>query len=71
MKLKVEGMSCGGCVSSVRRILTKSLALDEESVTVDLEAGQATLPDDVDPGALEDAMGKLQNAGFPTARARG
>lgn len=69
MDLKVEGMSCGGCVNSVRRILAKNLNVAEESVDVDLDDGRATIPDDLDGAAVDTALGKLEKAGFPSARA--
>lgn len=69
MELKVEGMTCGGCVGSVRRILTKQLELPEDRVEVQLEGGRATVPDDVPGDKLEAALQKLSGAGFPATRA--
>mgnify|MGYP006191527297 CR=1 FL=1 len=68
MELKVEGMTCGGCVSSVRRILTKQLDVGEDQVIVDLDASRATVPDDVPGERLDLALQKLSGAGFPAAR---
>ena len=68
MELKVEGMSCGGCVNSVKRILTKNLEVDESSIAVDLDAKSATIPDDTDTARLETALEKLKMAGFPAQR---
>lgn len=65
MELKVEGMTCGGCVGSVRRILTKQLEVGEDQVVVELEGGRATVPDDVPRERLDVALQKLGGAGFP------
>lgn len=66
MELKVEGMTCGGCVGSVRRILARQLDLEQDDVTVDLEGGKAIVPDDTNREKLSAAYEKLANAGFPT-----
>lgn len=63
MELKVENMTCGGCVNSVRRILAKQLQVPEDAVTVDLTAGSAKVPD-VATELLDNALAKLSNAGF-------
>jgi len=68
MELKVQNMTCGGCVSSVRRILVKQLEVDESAVSVELESGRATIPTP-DPARLEAALEKLAKAGFPTSAA--
>lgn len=68
MKLNVEGMSCGGCVNSVRRILVKNLEVDDSSIDVDLDGGTATIPDDVDDAQVAAALEKLTKAGFPSQR---
>ena len=69
MELKIEGMSCGGCVSSVQRILTRNLEVDADAVEVDLDGGSATVPDDLDAERLQTALAKLAKAGFPATRA--
>lgn len=66
MELKVENMTCGGCVSSVRRILGKQLEVDESEVQVDLASGRAMVPD-ASAERLPIALEKLEKAGFPTA----
>ena len=50
--LKVEGMSCDGCVRSVRAILAKTLGVDR----------------DADADALARALTKLDAQGFPSSR---
>lgn len=68
MELKVNNMTCGGCVSSVRRILGKQLGVDENEVQVELESGRATIPD-APAERLQVALEKLAKAGFPTSAA--
>lgn len=60
--IKVEGMSCGGCVRNVTGVL-KALA-GVEDAEVSLEQASATVrfdPARVDVGALRQAV---ENAGF-------
>ena len=66
MELKIENMTCGGCVASVRRILMKQLDVGEDEIQVELEAGRATVPA-VDADRLAVALEKLENAGFPAS----
>lgn len=68
MELKIDNMTCGGCVSSVRRILAKQLELEETAVDVQLATGRATIPP-TDPERLEVALQKLARAGFPASAA--
>lgn len=64
MELKVENMTCGGCVGSVQRILSRQLEVDPSQVQVDLDRGLATFPDVADD-SLQLALQKLEKAGFP------
>jgi copper chaperone CopZ len=45
MKMKIEGMTCGHCVSSVKTALENVPGVT--SAQVDLEAGEATVQGDV------------------------
>ncbi len=56
-EFKVEGMTCGGCVASVKR------ALDAAGVQaeVSLQAGTATVREPVDPDVVREAV---EGAGF-------
>ena len=54
--IEVDGMTCGGCVSSLRKALARA-GLDH--VTVDL--GVAHVPDDVDLARVRAA---IESAGF-------
>lgn len=62
--LKVTGMSCGGCVGSVRRIIARQTGLDDEAIEVDLETGRARFPEPKTD--LEALLEKLERAGFPS-----
>lgn len=65
VSFKVEGMSCGGCVASVKRVLEALPGVSNVNVT--LQPGKATV--DYDPArvtaeALHDAV---RNAGYEVA----
>jgi copper chaperone CopZ len=62
-ELNVSGMSCGGCVNSVSRIISRTASLDAGQVDVDLESGRATFPE-VDADTLKTLLDKLEAAGF-------
>lgn len=64
IELEVEGMSCQGCVRSVRAILSKSLQIEREAVEVDLEAGAARFPFAGEAGAIDEAIAHLGKQGF-------
>ena len=57
--LPVEGMTCGGCASSVTRALEKVPGVTD--VQVDLDAKRATVQGEADRAALVDA---IEGAGF-------
>ena len=59
--LKIDGMTCGGCVSSVRKVLMSVPSV--KTVDVDLAAGRATVSADgpVDSAALISAV---EDAGY-------
>ena len=64
--LQVKGMTCGGCVASVQRVLR-----DLEGVTraeVSLAAGEAKV--DYEPSRLQasDLEAAIEDAGFEVAR---
>ena len=63
--LKVEGMSCGGCVASVTRVLTALPGVSD--ATVSLQGGTAHVSFDearTDPAALRAA---IESAGYEVA----
>ena len=61
LRLKIDGMHCGGCSRSVQNVLSK--VANVESASVDLATGQAivTAADTVDAAALIEAV---EDAGF-------
>jgi len=59
LKLKVSGMTCGGCVSSVTQAITA--AAPGAKVNVDLKSGQVT----VDSAARKQAIvAAIEDAGY-------
>lgn len=59
IKLKVSGMTCGGCASSVTRAVTA--AAPGAKVSVDLKAGEVA----VDGAAAKQAVvAAIEDAGF-------
>ena len=58
-KLKVEGMTCGGCVRSVERAL--KLVDAEAHIEVELESGDVRLESAKDPVSF---VAALERAGF-------
>jgi copper chaperone len=63
--LKVEGMSCGGCVASVTRVLTALPGVSDATVT--LQGGTAQVSFDearTNPTALRAA---IESAGYEVA----
>ena len=62
VSFKVEGMTCGGCVASVKRVLEALPGVS--NVNVALDPGKATVaydPARVTPDALRDAV---RSAGY-------
>jgi copper chaperone CopZ len=63
--LKVQGMTCQGCVNSVRRVLQALPGV--ESVDVSLERGEAALRHDPARSADADFRKAVRDAGFTAA----
>ena len=59
---KVDGMTCGGCTSSVTKALER--ALPGAAVVVSLEDGTATITGDHDEAQARQA---IEDAGFDVA----
>ena len=61
IKLRIDGMHCGGCQNAVRQVLTSVPSVS--AVTVDLAAGNAIVEAgaDVDPAKLVSAV---EQAGY-------
>lgn len=63
--LKVQGMTCGGCVASVERVLR---GLDGVAkVGVSLERGEAAVEFDRARVSVEDLRGAIEDAGYDVA----
>ncbi len=60
--LAVTGMTCGGCVSSVKRVLHALPGVTE--VQVSLEAAQAAVDYDPTKSSRQAMVTAIQNAGF-------
>jgi copper chaperone len=60
--MNVKGMSCGGCVASVTRVLKAVPGVDEVSVTLNPGAAKVTY----DPGRADAARLKsaIEDAGY-------
>ena len=61
IKLRIDGMHCGGCQNAVRRVLTSLPSVS--AVTVDLATGSASVEAgaDIDPARLVSAV---EQAGY-------
>ncbi|MFP4597545.1 MAG: heavy-metal-associated domain-containing protein [Persicimonas sp.] len=69
IKLYVSGMSCNGCVNTVRTVLSNKLGLEKDDVDVSLDNGTAVIatdkPLDPDSEELAGALLDLKKRGFP------
>ena len=65
VKLDVQGMTCGGCVASVTRVLKATPGVADAQVT--LQPGAATIT--FDPATVEvpQLRAAIENAGFDVA----
>ncbi len=61
--LKVTGMTCGGCVASVKRALAELAA--GTPVEIDLAKGEVTLADTID---RKRAIAAIEDAGYDVAQ---
>jgi copper chaperone CopZ len=66
VELKVEGMTCQGCVRSVEKKLTGVTGV--ASAVVDLNAGKATVQYDESSARVEDMIGAVEKIGYRAAR---
>jgi copper chaperone len=65
VELRVEGMTCGGCVKSIQNALTAKDGVS--TATANLEAGTVAI--EFDPGVIQQAILKktIVDAGFEVA----
>jgi len=61
-RLHVDGMTCGGCVASVTKVLTATPGV--ESSQVDLDGKCATITFDPAQASVETLIARITNAGF-------
>ncbi len=64
MKFQVSGMSCGGCVKSVKKITAKTLDMDAEEVQVSLEAESLEVSNELSEAQINTLKESLSRAGF-------
>ncbi len=58
--MKVEGMTCNGCVSAVRNVLARQSGVRSSNV----EIGKVELDLDDDAGSLDSIRAAVQKAGY-------
>ena len=63
--MKVTGMTCGGCVSSVKRVVQAVAGV--ESVDVSLEKGEAVVRYDASTASRVQIARAIEAAGFDVA----
>ena len=63
--VKVAGMSCGGCVKSVTKVLLELPGVSTAEVS--LERGEAVVGHDLDKVVRQDLQRAIEAAGFETA----
>jgi copper chaperone CopZ len=66
VELKVEGMTCQGCVRSVTKKLSGVAGVSD--AVVDLDAGKATVHYDDSAAKVEDLIAAVEKIGFHAAR---
>ncbi len=60
--IKIDGMSCMGCVKNITGVLTAIAGVDSAEVT--LEPGQAKVAFDEQAVSREALLGAIEDAGF-------
>lgn len=63
--LKIDGMTCGGCVSSVTRVLSETAGVS--NAQVDLASGTATVQFDTAQTNAATLIDVVEDAGFDAA----
>lgn len=66
LKLTVDGMTCGGCVASVKRVLEAQPGVS--GVSVSLEAKEARFSLDDSSTTLDSVVSAIEDAGFDVIR---
>jgi copper chaperone len=65
LSIEIDGMSCGGCVASVRSVLARIAGLSVVSV----EVGSARVAFESDRVSEDDVVRAIEEAGFTARRA--
>ncbi|XXQ67384.1 heavy-metal-associated domain-containing protein [Neisseriaceae bacterium B1] len=63
--LKIDGMTCGGCVNSVTRVLSETAGV--ANAQVDLQSGTAVVQFDAAQTNAAALVGVVEEAGFDAA----
>ena len=64
IKIKIDGMTCGGCVSSVQKALQAGVGV--EAISVSLEDGLAVVAYDESDCDVPAIVEAIEEAGFDT-----
>ncbi len=65
-KLEVNGMTCGGCEGSVKKIISRHFEIDIENVTASHEENRASIFANV--ANIDSVLALLDDAGFPAKK---
>jgi copper chaperone CopZ len=65
-RITIRGMTCGGCVASVTRVLKALPGVQDANVT--LEPGAATVTFDASRTGVEAMRAAIEDAGYDVAR---
>ncbi len=66
IKLEVKGMTCGGCESSVKKIISRHFDIDLEKVSASHEKNHVEIFESV--ANLDAVFALLDDAGFPAQK---
>ena len=66
VELAVQGMTCGGCVRSIERKLSKVAGV--EVAHVDLETGKATVEYDESRAQIDQLIAAIEQIGYHASR---
>lgn len=64
--LKIEGMTCGGCVKSVTRVLTEVVGVQHAEVS--LEKAQAEVTFDENKVSVDVLIDAIEEAGYDVSK---
>lgn len=67
-KYKIEGMTCGGCVATVKQALENLEVVESADIQLEAPQGKLTLKHSVQLSALQEAIGKYQISEIETPK---